>query len=116
MKFSERVQSILDNKNAFGQKIKFPRLNKNKYYLIDGIIYQYKGRDVDVMRFETLNGVWKSATRREMSAANIELLGELKQVNSCDVFFKTGKDETLNSVLQRAQISLLGNTKERAAR
>lgn len=61
MKFSERVQSILENKNAFGQKIKFPRLIKDKYYLygVNFVIvfstlgFLVKGRDGKfIIRFE----------------------------------------------------------------
>lgn len=100
----------MDSKNAFGETIRFPRMQKEKWYIVGFKILQYKKIERDCAVFETMDGVEHCLTRRQMSAACLQLLGDRKHIsdpenrNSRDVFIsKTRPPRTLFSVLAQLE-------------
>lgn len=101
MQISKLINSKLQSTDIWGQKIKFPRLQKNKYYVIANRVLRYDGINGDLAEFTSPNNEKLSMTRRKMAGVYIEKLGDISNLQtgfntSVDVF-SNGK--TLSQVL-----------------
>ncbi len=92
---------------VLAKKKKFPRLNKNKYYVVANKIVKYLGIESDMAKFQCFNFDILGMTRRQMRGVYIEKLGNLENIytdydgKSIDKF-SNGK--TMSQVLDEIEI------------
>lgn len=106
MNLHQICNARLQKTDCFGNTIKFPRLVKNKYYLVANKVVKYLGIESDLAKFQCLNFDILRMTRRQMRGVYIEKLGDLENIytdyegKSIDKF-SNGK--TLSQVLDEIE-------------
>ncbi len=107
MKLSHLINAKLQKTDCFGNTIKFPRLTKNKYYVVACKIVKYLGISDDLAKFQCLGSQnYLCMTRRQMRGVHIEKLGDLKNImtgsGTCIDVFSNGK--SVSQVLDEIEI------------
>lgn len=110
MSITKLIREKLESYDALGNKIKIPRLQKGKYYVIGNRVLRYDGLRGELVYFFSLRGYTLYMTRRSISRCYIEKLGDIKTFvfgrnDSRDVF-SCGK--SLNQVLEEIKTREVG--------